>query len=270
MTPLRKVKKMIHKFTHENIFDAVKQVYTDVATRPEMGFHFPTGRSICEFLGYPKEQLDAVPPTALESFAGVGYPFRCNAIKTGDTILDIGAGAGTDVLISSLFTGNTGKVYGLDMTHAMHEKLHTNIEKMGATNIEALYGNTEDIPMEDNTVDVITSNGVLNLVPDKQLAFAELFRVIKPGGRLQISDIIIQRCEEELAEAKNDPKLWAECIVGALYEDDYTSWLEEAGFENVEVILHQDYFSQSDNASTRDIALHFNAESITISGNKPD
>ncbi|RKZ66204.1 MAG: hypothetical protein DRQ44_07035 [Gammaproteobacteria bacterium] len=118
-------------------------------------------------------------------------------------------------------------------------------------------------------VDVITSNGVLNLVPDKQVAFAELFRVMKPGRKLQISDIIIQRCEEELTEAKNNPKLWAECIVGALYEDYYTRWLEEAGFENIEVILHQDYFSHSDNASTRDVALNFNAESITISGNRP-
>jgi arsenite methyltransferase len=125
-----------------------------------------------------------------------------------------------------------------------------------------------DLPLDDATVDVITSNGVLNLVPDKQVAFAELFRVMKPGGRLQISDIIIQRCEDELVEAKNNPRLWAECIVGALYEDYYTRWLEEAGFENVTVILHQDYFSKSENASTRDIAQHFNAESITLSGNK--
>ena len=259
----------ITKFTRENIFDAVKQMYTDVANRPEIGFHFPTGRPACEFLGYPKEQLDAVPPSALESFAGVGYPFRCNAICMGDVVLDIGAGAGTDALISSMLTGDTGKVYGLDMTDAMHRKLHDNIIKMGATNVEPLHGNAEDIPLDDATIDVITSNGVLNLVPDKQIAFAELFRVMKPGGKLQISDIIIQQCEEELLDARNNPKLWAECIVGALYEDYYTRWLEEAGFENVEVILHQDYFSKSDNASTRDIAQHFNAESITISGNKP-
>jgi arsenite methyltransferase len=258
----------ITKFTRENIFDAVKEMYTDVATKPEMGFHFPTGRPACEFLGYPKEQLDAVPPTALESFAGVGYPFRCNAINPGDVVLDIGAGAGTDALISSLLTGDAGKVYGLDMTDAMHNKLHDNIKKMGVTNVEPLLGNAEDIPLEDATVDVITSNGVLNLVPDKQIAFAELFRVMKSGGKLQISDIIIQRCEEELVESKNNPKLWAECIVGALYEDYYTRWLEEAGFQNIKVILHQDYFSKSENASTREVAQHFNAESITISGNK--
>ncbi len=260
----------ITKFTRENIFDAVKQMYTDVAIKPEMGFHFPTGRPACEFLGYPQDQLDAVPVSAVESFAGVGYPFMCNAIRPGDVVLDIGAGAGTDALIASMLTGDNGKVIGLDMTDAMHSKFHDNIKQMGATNVEPLLGNAEDIPLDDATVDVITSNGVLNLVPDKQVAFAELFRVMKPGGRLQISDIIIQRCEEELVEAKNNPRLWAECIVGALYEDYYTRWLEEAGFNNVKVLLHQDYFSKSDNASTRDVAQHFNAESITISGFKPD
>jgi len=259
----------ITRFTRENIFEAVKDMYTDVANKPEVGFHFPTGRPACEFLGYPKEQLDAVPATALESFAGVGYPFLCNAINPGDVVLDIGAGAGTDVLISSILTGEDGKVYGLDMTDAMHEKLQKNIEKMGVRNVEPLYGNAEDIPLLNNTVDVITSNGVLNLVPDKQIAFAELYRVMKPGGKLQISDIIIQQCEEELEESRNNPKLWAECIVGALYEDYYVRWLEEAGFENIAVLLHQDYFSKSENASTRNVAQHFNAESITISGNKP-
>lgn len=258
----------ITKFTRENIFDAVKQMYTDVANRPEMGFHFPTGRPACEFLGYPKEQLDAVPPTALESFAGVGYPFLVGAIKPGDVVLDIGSGAGTDVLIASLLTGDNGKVFGLDMTEAMQAKLRSNIDKMGVTNVEPIAGNAEDIPLDDETVDVITSNGVLNLVPDKQIAFAELYRVMKPGGRLQISDIIIQRCEEELEESRNNPKLWAECIVGALYEDYYTGWLQEAGFKDVEVLLHQDYFGKSENESTRDVAKYFNAESITIRGLK--
>lgn len=259
----------ITKFTRENIFEAVKDMYTDVANKPEVGFHFPTGRRACEFLGYPEDQLDAVPATALESFAGVGYPFLCNAIHPGDVVLDVGAGAGTDVFISSMLTGDSGKVYGLDMTDAMHQKLHSNIEKMGVRNVEPLYGNAEDIPLDNEMVDVITSNGVLNLVPDKQVAFAELHRVTKPGGRLQISDIIIQQCEEELEKSRNNPKLWAECIVGALYEDYYTRWLEEAGFEDVKVLLHQDYFSKSENDSTRNIAKHFNAESITLSGRKP-
>lgn len=258
----------ITKFSRENIFEAVMKMYTDVATRPEMGFHFPTGRSACEFLGYPKELLDKIPPTALESFAGVGYPFSCNAIKPGDVIIDIGAGAGTDVLIASILTGNNGKVYGLDMTEAMHKKLFNNIEKMGITNVVPIKGNVEKIPLPDNSVDVITSNGVLNLAPDKQLAFNELFRIMKPGGRLQISDIIIHESAEELVEAKNNPKLWAECIVGALYEETYIEWLEFAGFSDISVLSRYHYFDKSDNESTRKVAKHFNAESITLSGRK--
>ncbi len=211
----------ITEFGRDQIFHAVKGMYTDVAERPETGFHFPTGRGICEILGYPKEQLDAIPTTALESFAGVGYPHRCNVIKQGNMVLDIGAGAGTDVFIASSLTGNEGKVYGLDMTSAMHEKLKRNIDKAGITNVVPLFGNAEDIPLEDESVDVVTSNGVLNLVPDKPLVFDEIYRVLKPGGRLQISDIVIQNSGDELEESKKNPKLWAECIVGALYEDVY-------------------------------------------------
>ena len=260
----------ITKFSRENIFDAVKQMYTDVATKPQMEFHFPTGRRACEFLGYPDEQLDAVPPTALESFAGVGYPFQCDRIRCGDTVLDIGAGAGTDVLISSLVTGDSGKVYGLDMTDAMHDKLNDNIKKVGAKNVMPLLGNAEEIPLDGAVIDVITSNGVLNLVPDKQIVFAELHRVLKSGGRFQISDIIIHQSEDELIESKNNPKLWAECIVGALYQEKYIQWLEEAGFSNVKVLCHQDYFSKSGNESTRQVAEHFKAESITLTGDKAD
>jgi len=260
----------ITKFSRENIFEAVMKMYSDVALKPEMGFHFPTGRSACEFLGYPKEQLDSVPPTALESYAGVGYPFLCNAIKPGDVILDIGAGAGTDALIASRLTGDKGKVYGLDMTEAMQQKLSGNIEKMGVTNVEPIKGNAEQIPLPDNTVDVVTSNGVLNLVPDKQLAFKEIYRVMKPGGRLQISDIIFNESGDELVESKNNPRLWAECIVGALYEENYLQWLADAGFTNLSVISRYDYFSKSSNESTRRVAKHFQAESITLSGRKPD
>ncbi|MCG6872547.1 MAG: methyltransferase domain-containing protein, partial [Gammaproteobacteria bacterium] len=168
----------ISKFDREHIFDAVKLMYTAVANEPEREFHFPTGRWICEFLGYPSEQLDAVPPTALESFAGVGYPFAGDVIRPGDTVLDIGAGAGTDVFISSLLVEAHGKVYGLDMTRAMNEKLQRNLELAGVGNIEPLFGNAEEIPLPDASVDVVTSNGVLNLVPDKALAFGEIFRVL--------------------------------------------------------------------------------------------
>ena len=258
----------ITKFGREEIFSAVKKMYTEVAERPQQGFHFPSGRPICEYLGYPAAQLDAVPATAVESFAGVGYPFLSNVIRPGDRVLDVGAGAGTDILISSLLTGTHGKCYGLDMTDAMHRKLHRNVEAMGAAQVVPIHGNAEEIPLPDASVDVVTSNGVLNLVPDKPKAFAEIFRVLSSGGRLQVSDIVIGKLSEELDSSKSNPKLWAECIVGAMEERDFIDELRKAGFYDVTVHVHQDYFGQSENASTRDIANHFGAESITLSAQK--
>lgn len=259
----------ITQFSREHIFDAVKLMYTSVANEPDRTFHFPTGRPACEFVGYPKDQLDRIVPTALESFAGVGYPFAANVIREGATVLDIGAGAGTDALLSALLTGPTGKVYGLDMTLAMHEKLHRNREEMGLDNVIPLSGNAEAIPLEDETADVVTSNGVLNLVPDKHRAFAEIYRVLKPGGYIQISDIIINQNKDALAKSKANPKLWAECIVGAMEENEYLASFEDAGFNGIERIARLDYFSGSESESTRKVAASFGATSITLVGRKP-
>ncbi|MGD8999508.1 MAG: methyltransferase domain-containing protein [Granulosicoccaceae bacterium] len=258
----------IVKFEREHIFDAVKLMYTSVANQPEREFHFPTGRKACEYVGYPAEQLDRIIPAALESFAGVGYPFCGNVIKEGDTVLDIGAGAGTDVLLAALLTGPQGRVYGLDMTRAMHEKLHNNKNAMQLGNVVPLMGNAEKIPLEDNSVDVVTSNGVLNLVPDKDKAFSEIHRVLKPRGQIQISDIVIHKHFDQLDESKANPQLWAECIVGAMHEDDYLAAIRAAGFTGVEVLDRVDYFAASGNASTRETAEYFATESITIGGKR--
>ena len=165
----------------EFILGAVADVYTDVALHPGKQFHFPTGRPACLFVGYPAAQLDRLPATAVESFAGVGHPFAAGVIREGDVVLDIGAGSGTDTLLAGLLASR-GTVYGLDMTRPMLDKLSRNIELMGAHHVHALEGNAEQIPMPDASVDVVTSNGVLNLVPDKARAFAEIARVLKPGG----------------------------------------------------------------------------------------
>lgn len=257
----------ITKFTREHIFDAVKMLYSNLARNPDGEFHFPKGRFACEFLGYPEEQLNAIPETAYESFAGVGYPFNANIIQSGQTILDIGAGAGTDVLISALLCGDQGKVYGLDMTQAMQDKLAMNVEKMSLNYVEPVLGNAEQIPLDDSSIDIATSNGVLNLVPDKQRAFNEMYRVLKPGGQFQISDIIITKPSHELDESKSNPQLWAECIVGAVHEKQYIEALASSGFKQVEVLCHQDYFAHA-TESTYNVARYFNAESITITGKK--
>ena len=248
------------------ILDAVRRMYTDVALEPERGYHFPTGRSTCEFVGYPAEQLDSVPATALESFAGVGYPFATDAIKPGDTVLDIGSGAGTDALIASRLVGETGRVIALDMTEAMREKLRSNAERAGVANIVVLDGNAEAIPLPNACVDVVTSNGVLNLVPDKARAIREIVRVLVPGGRLQLADIVVETLPSEACRAH--PELWAECVVGATTSDSYVAEFTAAGLSSIEIIRRNDYFSASSSAETRKVAGSFGAHSIVMRGDK--
>jgi len=259
----------ITKFNRDDIFDAVKLMYTSVANEPQRGFHFPTGRPACEYLGYPATQLDVVPATAVESFAGVGYPFRCQVIDEGNAVLDIGAGAGTDALIAALLAGPAGKVYGLDMTRAMHEKLRRNAAQMGISNVEPLLGNAEDIPLADESVDVVTSNGVLNLVPDKIRAYGEIFRVLKPGGRIQISDIVINKHFDALEASRHNSRLWAECIVGAMHRDELIASFKATGLTDLRELDETDYFARSPAESTRGTAAYFGAVSITITGRKP-
>lgn len=244
------------------ILNAVRAMYTDVATNPTREFHFPTGRRACEFVGYPASQLDAIPLAAVESFAGVGYPFAADVIRAGETVLDIGSGSGTDVLIASQLVGARGKVVGLDMTEAMRDKLRSTLSAIGAANVDVLEGNAEELPLPDAFVDVVTSNGVLNLVPEKAEAIREIARVLKPGGRLQLSDIVVGSLPSDACRAQ--PDLWAECIVGATREDEYVHLLRDAGFGTVDVLKRFDYFSASASAETRKVAASFEAHAIVL------
>jgi len=259
----------ITSMAREHILEAVQLMYADVANHPEKEFHFPTGRQTCLFLGYPEALLDAVPATAVESFAGVGYPFAAAAIRPGDAVLDIGAGAGTDTLIAASLVGAAGQVYGLDMTRAMREKLARNIDAMGIAHAGVLAGNAEEIPLPDACVDVITSNGVINLVPDKPRAIREMFRVLRPGGRVQLSDIVIGANEDTLSEARDNPRLWAECIVGAVTEAGYYDMFQAAGFDRPQTLDTFDYFSRSSRQETREIAASFRAQGILLTTARP-
>jgi SAM-dependent methyltransferase len=247
------------------IFKAVEAMYTDVASRPGAVFHFPTGRLACLFVGYPAEQLDCLPAEATESFAGVGYPFAADVVRLGDTVLDVGSGSGTDSLIAAMLTGPTGAVYALDMTRAMRQKVRSNAATMRARHVHVIGGNAEQIPLPAASIDVVTSNGVLNLVPDKPAAFAEIARVLKPGGRIQISDIALRVPVSEKSRA--DPRLWAECVVGAIVEDDYVGLLQSAGLD-VDVIREMDYFAGSVSASTRRAAQGLGAHAVVLRGRK--
>ncbi len=247
---------------------AVQNLYTQVAKEPENEYHFPLGLAALRFVGYPDDDLKRLPGTATESFAGVGYPFIANAIKPGDVVLDIGSGSGTDVLYAALKVESTGKVFGLDMTPAMIEKARKNIEIMGAENVKILEGNATQIPLPDASVDVVTSNGVLNLIPDKGKAFQEIFRVLKPGGKLQIADIVVQ--EDVGAVCGINPQLWADCIGGAAVEKDYLTSIKDAGFTDVQCVNRLDYFKKSSSEYTKKITKTFGAETVVLSARKPD
>lgn len=248
------------------IFDAVEAMYTDVARKPEQEFHFPTGRSACEYVGYPADQLDLLPAAALESFAGVGYPFGAGVIGEGDVVLDIGSGSGTDLLLAAILTGPTGQAIGVDMTVAMREKCLANAHGAGLSNVEVLDGNAEELPVRDGSVDVVTSNGVINLVPDKKAAITDIHRVLKPGGWVQLSDIVVADLPSDACRAK--PQLWAECIVGATTESDYLEMFRAAGFTDVERLDELDYFAASSSESTRETAGGFGAHSMVMRARK--
>lgn len=249
------------------ILDAVRGMYTAVAQTPDQEFHFPTGRRACEYVGYPSTLLDRLPDEAVESFAGVGYPFAASAIREGDTVLDIGSGSGTDLLIAAVAASPGGRAIGLDMTEAMRAKAVQNAARLGLETVDMIDGTAEALPLPDASVDVVTSNGVLNLVPDKAKAIREIHRVLQPGGRVQIADIVVRDLPSD--ECRASPQLWAECIVGATTDEDYLSTFREAGFTGVERLSELDYFAASSSESTRRTAGGFGARSIVLRASKP-
>jgi SAM-dependent methyltransferase len=184
----------------------VSREYATVATEPQRGFHFHTGRPLAAMLGYPTSKTDSLPDSVIESFAGVGNPFVFGPLAHGEHVLDIGSGAGFDAVLAAQQVGPTGWVVGVDMTPEMLAKARVNAQVVGLTNIEFREGYAEALPVEDTTVDVVISNGVINLSPDKAAVLREVARVLKPGGRLQFADIAVDVALPDSARENID--LW--------------------------------------------------------------
>jgi arsenite methyltransferase len=183
----------------------IRRKYASVSTEPEQHFVFPTGGSWAEDLGYP-EELANVPESAVQSFAGVANPFSLGRIERGARVLDVGSGAGTDSLVAAQMVGPGGRVTGIDMTPEMLAKARDAAAEMGATNVEFVEAEAERLPFPDASFEVVISNGVIDLVPDKDAVFSELFRVLAPGGRIQIADVTIQKPVSE--EGRRNIDLW--------------------------------------------------------------
>jgi arsenite methyltransferase len=183
----------------------IRKTYAAVSQEPAREFIFPTGRAWAEDLDYPAE-LANVPDSAVESFAGVANPFSLGGLQAGERVLDLGSGAGTDSLVAAQMVGASGSVTGIDMTPEMLEKARASAAEMGVANVTFIEADAERLPFDDGSYDVVISNGVIDLIPDKDAVFSEIFRVLAPGGRIQIADVTIQRPVSE--EGKRNIDLW--------------------------------------------------------------
>jgi SAM-dependent methyltransferase len=190
----------------DTLRNAIRDEYRSVATEPSRGFHFHTGRKLASILGYEAELLAGVPERSIESFAGTGNPFGMGALRPGEHVIDIGCGAGIDSLIASRMIGESGKVLGVDMTPEMLAKAEAARVEARRDNVEFRHAYAEDLLAPDGWADVVISNGVFNLAPDKMRVAKEMSRVLKPGGRIQVADILVQKPVSEKAKERID--LW--------------------------------------------------------------
>lgn len=186
--------------------EEIRKTYTEVATTADRDFIFPTGRLWAQELGYPEPELGRVPERSVESFAGVANHWLLGRAEPRSVVLDLGCGAGTDLLIAAQMAGRDGRAIGVDMTTSMLERARASAAEMGLDNVELHEALVESLPLEDESVDLVISNGVLDLVPDKELVLDEIDRVLRPGGRLQIADVVIHTAVSEDARARID--LW--------------------------------------------------------------
>jgi SAM-dependent methyltransferase len=243
----------------EGVRASIRAEYAAVASEPERGFHFHTGARLAALLGYPREWIEGLPASAVASLAGTGNPFALGELHAGEHVVDCGSGAGVDALIAARLVGPAGHVVGVDMTPEMLAKARASAAEAGLRNVEFREGFLERLPVESSWADVVISNGVLNLVPDKAAALAEMHRILRPGGRLQLADIVLARPVSEIS--KQDVSLWTGCIAGGVLEDELRELLAGAGFAGVELTRGLDVFAGAPQSSS---AAEFGTRGIGI------
>ena len=243
---------------------AVKEMYRQVAREEAAELHFEVGRPLAEHLGYPPEVLDRIPAEALASFAGVGYHFGLAGLKPGDEVLDLGSGSGTDVFCAAVLVGESGHVVGVDFTDEQIAKARRLQKEHGFSQVEFAQGRIERLPFEDESFDTVISNGVINLSVIKNAVFREAARVLRPGGRLALSDIVSTHALKERTRRNVD--LWAACVGGAIPRRSYVEAIEATGLR-VSEVRRNDYRFISDRA--QEACSTYGVESISLIGDKP-
>jgi arsenite methyltransferase len=254
------VARMNTKVDARELEAKVKEMYRDVATNPRGTFHFEMGRVMAERLGYAPAALDHVPSESIESFAGVGHFFHLAALQPGEVVIDFGSGSGMDTFVAALQVGPTGRVLGIDMTPEQLVKAECLRRAADFRNVAYLKGYIEETGLEPDTADCVISNGVINLAPDKGRVFREAARLLRPGGRLAIADIVTDLQLPDSVVCSAD--LWAACIGGAAQRDSYREQIERAGFELREVQDNPQYRFISDRA--QGATRKFGVKSVSI------
>ena len=244
----------------------VKSMYKAVAENPNDKFHFEMGRLMAERLGYPADVLDYIPPAAIDSFAGVGYYFDYARLLSGESVIDLGSGSGMDTFFAAQQVGKSGRVVGIDMTDEQLDKSNNLLNRSDFENIIYLKGYIQAAPCEDESFDAVISNGVINLAPNKEKVFKEASRLLKPGGRLALADIVT---DSRLPEGITcDATLWAACIGGAMQQNDYLDAISNAGFLIEQVRDNSEYHFISDSA--QGATQKYGVKSISVLARKAD
>ena len=243
----------------ERLEAEVKDMYRHVAREEEAQLHFEVGRGLAEHLGYSGELLDAIPAGAVASFAGVGHYLDLAALEPGEEVLDLGSGSATDVFCAAVLVGEAGRVVGVDITDEQLKKAARLRDQAGLSQVELVEAHIEKLPFEDASFDAVLSNGVINLSPIKGQVFAEAARVLRPGGRLAIADIVSGRALKE--RTRRNVELWAACIAGAIPRNAYLDAIEAQGLKVGEV-RKNDYRFISERAL--DACSTYEVESISL------